>query len=342
MRVRNLLCLVALSLIASVATPGSLMAQAKKSPTTDKKGTTVPADPKKNPAAASKPAASTAKDGALEMILPTPDGWQIHCTWFESTAGRESACAILLTSTDGVPGKDARNRRVWQPTAIALQKAGFAVMTVDLRKHGDSIPVSPTGEPIPMKISNADYPLMASSDLETVKAFLMEQHKAETLNIRKLAIVAMGSSAMVASAFTIEDWAKTPYPDAPTVDQRTPRGQDVRSLIMYSPNTTVRGLNTSALLKTLKGLPVPVYIVAAKDNKEDARNADKVLKAVELKGDQFKDTRKLLLTPGQTHAEAYLEGQLATATQKDIVDFLTKNVKELEFPWTDRTDRRTK
>jgi predicted alpha/beta hydrolase len=339
---RKPLCLLACFVFACLINQASLVAQAKKTQGAEKKNSATTSDPSKTPAKPGTPAQTANKDGTIDMVLPTPDGWQIHCTWFESAAGRESACAILLTATDGLAEKDARNRRVWQPTALALQKAGFAVITVDLRKHGDSIPTSPTGEPLTMKISNADYPLMASSDLETVKAFLMEQHKAEKLNIRKLGIVAMGSSAMVAAAFTIEDWAKTPYPDAPTIDQRTPRGQDVRSLIMYSPNTTVRGLNTTALLKTLKGIPVPVYVVAAKDNKEDARNADKVFKAVELKGDQFKDTRKLLLTNGQTHAEAYLEGQLATATQKDIIDFLTRNVKDLEVPWIDRTDRRTK
>lgn len=342
MTARKPLCLFACVVFACVFNQATAVAQAKKAPEPGKKNAVATGDAAKAPAKPGTPAQAANKDGTIDVVLPTPDGWQIHCTWFESAAGRESACAILLTATDGLGEKDARNRRVWQPTALALQKAGFAVITVDLRKHGDSIPVSPTGEPLAMKISNADYPLMASSDLETVKAFLMEQHKAEMLNIRKLSIVAMGSSALVATAFTIEDWAKTPYPDAPTIDQRTPRGQDVRSLIMYSPNTTVRGLNTTALLKTLKGLPVPVYVIAAKDNKDDARHADKVFKAIELKGDQFKDSRKLLLTPGQTHAEAYLEGQLAAATQKDIIDFLTRNVKDLEAPWTDRTDRRTK
>ena len=63
---------------------------------------------------------------------------------------------------------------------------------------------------------------------------------------------------------------------------------------------------------------------------------------LELKGEQFKESRKILLTSTATHAEAFLEGNLAATTQKDIIDFLTKNVKDLEMPWRDRTDRRSK
>jgi hypothetical protein len=50
----------------------------------------------------------------------------------------------------------------------------------------------------------------------------------------------------------------------------------------------------------------------------------------------------MLLTSTPTHAEAFLDGTLAATTQKDIVDFLTKNAKDLELPWRDRTDRRSK
>ena len=308
----------------------------------DKAGKTpANADAKKGQPAAQ--VRTTGQDGVQELVLPTVDGWGLHATWYPATGGRESAVVILLTSTDGSENKDARNRRVWQPIATELQKAGMAVMAVDLRKHGDSIPAAAAGTDAPaLKTLPADYALMAGNDLEAVKYFLMEQHRTEKLNIRKLGIVSMGSSAMVAAAFTIADWAKTPFPDAATVEMRTPRGQDVRSLIMYSPNSSVKGINSTAVLKTLKGLPVPVYVVAAKDNKDDVRNAEKVFQAVELKGEQFKDSRKILLAPGTAHAEAFLENRLAEATTKDIIDFLSKNLVALDAPWRDRTDRRTK
>ncbi|MFO0060686.1 MAG: alpha/beta hydrolase [Planctomyces sp.] len=332
---------VAFLITCQLAASPSAHAQAKTPPAKNQKDAKADSDSKKSPTGTPL-SKSAAKDGVQDLVLPTPDGWQIHCTYYESPAGRESACVIMLNSTDGVVAKDTRNRRFFQPTAVALQKAGFAVITADLRKHGDSVPMSPTGEPLPVKIGPADYALMASGDLESIKAFLMEQHRTEKLNIRKLSIVAFGSSCMVAAAFTVEDWAKTPYPDAPTLDQRTPRGQDVRALVMYSPNASVKGINTAGILKTVKGLAVPIYVVAGGANKTDKADAEKVFKGIELKGEQFKESRKMLLTSTPTHAEAFLEGSLAATTQKDIIDFLTKNAKDLELPWRDRTDRRSK
>jgi hypothetical protein len=61
------------------------------------------------------------------------------------------------------------------------------------------------------------------------------------------------------------EMGKEPYPDAPTLDTRTPRGQDVQSSIMYSPSTSVRGINATGILNSLKALPVSVYVVASKD-----------------------------------------------------------------------------
>lgn len=341
---RMLLCPVLLSAAAiffAAPTAAQQKTPGKNAPAEKGAKTPAAADAKKGPAAAQ--VRTTGQDGVQDLVLPTVDGWGLHATWYPATGGRESPVVILLTSTDGAENKDARNRRVWQPIGTELQKAGFAVIAVDLRKHGDSIPAAAAGADAPaLKTLPADYALMAGNDLEAVKYFLMEQHRTEKLNIRKLSIVAFGSSCMVAAAFTVEDWAKTPYPDAPTLDQRTPRGQDVRALVMYSPNASVKGINTAGILKTVKGLAVPIYVVAGGGNKTDKADAEKVFKGIELKGEQFKESRKMLLTSTPTHAEAFLEGSLAATTQKDIIDFLTKNAKDLELPWRDRTDRRSK
>lgn len=286
-----------------------------------------------------KSAPASGKGEPKDVTLRTSDGWQIQTTYFESPAGKESPAVILLTGTEGPDKTGARNRRVWQPAAQALQKSGFAVVTVDLRKHGDSIPAATGSESTPIKASADDYTLMAAADLEAVKAFLMEEHAAERLNIRKLGIVSMGSSSMVAAAFAVADWAKPPYPDAPTLAARTPRGQDVRALIMYSPTTSVKGLNSNLILKNLKPLQVAVYIVASKDNKDDARHADKLFKAVELKEEQFKEFRKTTMVAGAIRSEGFLEGRFAEPTNKDITEFLTKSLKELDAPWMSRKSR---
>ena len=272
-----------------------------------------------------------------EEILAASDGWQIHTTYYESAAGKESPVIILLAGAEGPDKKDPRKRRVWQNAAVALQKSGFAVLAVDLRKHGDSLPEGTA--PVSLKMTAGEYVVMATFDIDAVKTFLLSEHQNEKLNIRKTGIVAVGSSAMVAAAATVADWEKKPYPDGPTLETSTPRGQDVRALIMYSPNSSVKGINSNTVMKAIKALPIAVHVIASKDVKDDARNADRIYKAVEIKGEKFKDARKHTIVAGELTAEGFLEGRFADPTNKDITEFLTKNLKELDMPWTSRKSR---
>ena len=286
-----------------------------------------------------KPATTGSSDAGTVVPLNAA-GWPIATTYFESQSGKESPVIILLTSTEGSDKVDARNRLIWQSTALALQKSGFAVITADLRKHGESIPPVAEGkESSVLKMNAEDYPLMVAADMEAIKAFLVAEHTAEKLNVRKLGIVSMGSSSMVAAAFAVADWDKKPYPDGPTPQTSTPRGQDVRALICYSPATTVKGINSTAILKAIKPLPIAVYVIAAKENKEDVKNAEKFFKAVDPKDAAYAEVRKLVIAPGNIRAERFLEAKVDEAN-KDITDFMTKNLKQLEMPWVSRKDRR--
>jgi len=277
--------------------------------------------------------------GVREEKLAAGDGWPIHATYYESAGGKESPAVILLAGAEGVDKKDARNRRVWQNTALGLQKSGFAVIAVDLRKHGDSIPDQPEGQPSAIKMAANDYVLMANLDLEAVKEFLLLEHKGEKLNIRKTGIVAVGSSAMVAASFAAADWVRKPYPDGPTPDSSTPRGQDIRSMILYSPGGNVKGLNSNSIMKALSGREIAIQIVASKDVKEDFKNAEKIYKSVESKNELYKDGRKLTTAAGDITAEGFLEGRFAEPTNKDITEFLTKSLTELDMPWASRKSR---
>jgi hypothetical protein len=87
-----------------------------------------------------KKSATPGSSDAGTVVPLNAAGWPIVTTYFESQSGKESPVIILLTSTEGSDKVDARNRLIWQSTALALQKSGFAVITADLRKHGESIP----------------------------------------------------------------------------------------------------------------------------------------------------------------------------------------------------------
>lgn len=289
---------------------------------------------------AQAPRPADKKQAGTDQILPSRgDGWPIHVTYYEATAGKESPVAVLIPGAEGPEVKDARTRRVFEKTALELQKNGFAVVTVDLRKHGDSVPATDVAGTAAARLGAADYTLMAASDLEAVKDFLLKEHQNEKLNVRKLGIVAVGSSAMVATAFTVADWEKTPYPDAPTLAMRTPRGQDVRALMLISPKASVKGLNSNNVLRSLRGLLVAVHVLASSSVKSEARDAEKIFKAVELKPGEPSDVRKTTMAPMEISAERFLEGKEADTTNKLIVDFLNQNVKNLDEPWRSRKSR---
>ncbi len=292
------------------------------------------------PASAQAPkAAQGGKELGRTMVL-TSSGWPIHATYFEATpSSKEAPVVILIPGAEGQGVKDARNRRVWEKTATELQRKGYAVVTVDLRKHGDSLPAEEAANSPALRPATGDYELMAGSDLEAVKDFLLAEHENGRLNVRKLGIVSVGSSTMVAAAFTIGDWSKKPFEDAPTPALKTPRGQDVRALMMISPKATVKGLNTTAVLRTVKTLPVAVNILASSSNKQEARDAEKVFKAVDLKLEGAKDARKLTLVPVDASAERFLEGKEAETTGKLISEFLDVHLKALPEPWRTRKSK---
>lgn len=220
--------------------------------------------------------ASKAKKAAFEeKTLTTRDGVPLHCTYFPSAAGKNAPVAILLHGKNG-------NRLVWQTGsgnipgfAQALQGNDFAVMTVDLRGHGQNIAAA--GAPAANKKADQvrfvarDYQNMAAFDLDAVKRFLLDEHEKGQLNINKLAIVSADFSTAVAMTYFDIDWSKEPYDDAPVPAQRTPRGQDVRALILLSPESSVPGLVTTGAaqrIRALKGFVNVMIGVGTKDNQD--------------------------------------------------------------------------
>ena len=76
--------------------------------------------------------------------LTTGDGWPIQISYFPSTRGKEAPCVILVPGCEGY--EKSRTRKAWSELAGFLQKNGYAVVTVDLRKHGDSVPLGDDGK----------------------------------------------------------------------------------------------------------------------------------------------------------------------------------------------------
>ena len=182
--------------------------------------------------------------GPEDVTFRTKDQKLLAGTYYASNQGKEAPVVVLLHMKGG-------NRLVWRILAPKLQQQGFAVITVDLRGHGQSKGGSSTtakkkatkkkskGKSKRRNVEDVnlrpqDYHAMVRLDLEAVKKFIYEQHQEQKLNMRKMGIVAAGMSSAVAVNFAARDWNKEPYEDG-LGSARTPRGQDVRALVLLSP-----------------------------------------------------------------------------------------------------------
>ncbi len=282
-------------------------------------------------------------DVGRQRTLTTADGWPIHINYYESTGGKESPVVILFP---GVEGKEeSMTRKVWNGAATALHKKGFAVVTADLRKHGDSLPEMEDSVLARLtKVSGNDYILMATQDLEAIKTFLLQEHQNEKLNIRKLGIATAGSGGLVAAKFAEFDWSKKPWPDNAIMSARTPKGQDVRALFFLSPASTVRGINSTSTIRVVASYPIAAHIWFNPGMKKEKAAAEKLFRYLKLKDSAaVGDVRKLNEGPddesGKYSGEGMLQDKAAPIMEKNLTEFFTKNLKELESPWKSRKSR---
>ena len=283
-----------------------------------------------------------AQKGADTTAVPlksAADGLPLMATYLPASAGvegpiNEAPVLILLHGANG-------DRLVWEkkpttidkkPLARVLNDEGFAVLTLDLRGHGES--------PLPggRGVRNNDYEAMLG-DIEAAKRFLMEEHEAERLNINKLGIVAADDSAALAMAYAKLDWEKPDYDDAPVPSQRTPRGRDVRALVLLSPSDTagrVRLLTGLTLVRE-PSLQIATLVLYGKDDPRDDGLSDKIGR--QLRADDDPKDRYMVF-PYPTRARGTdLIGDPNVQGERAVVGFLSDFLKTVESPWVTRKSR---
>ncbi|MBC8115484.1 MAG: alpha/beta fold hydrolase [Candidatus Saccharimonas sp.] len=268
-----------------------------------------------------------------DKSLFAKDGAEIKVTYFKSNVGQDAAVVVMLHGKGG-------SRLIWKAYAEALQKADFAVITVDLRGYGESTG-GPGGTGGGKKSDTSapkakDYVNMVGLDMEAVKKFLFDEHQKKQLNMNKMGIVATDMSTPVAIAYTEFDWEKKPYDDAPTLAQGTPRGQDVQALVLLSPEATAPGLNVSKSLAVIRVLARPVLLGVGSKNKSDLTAANKMYDLLAPKKEE------------QAHIEIQrydtpLEGTNLLGknfgVEKQMFDFLNKHLKDYKSEWRDRRNK---
>lgn len=293
--------------------------------------------------ASSLPAQQNAKKTVEEKTLITGDRWPIHITYFQSALGKDAPVVVLLHSK-------GRNRLVWRADsgspsdkkdfAQRLQDEGYAVITVDLRKHGQS---KGLGEETaggeqgggPLDLKPGDYRRMILQDLEAVKGFIYEEHQKQHLNMRRMGIVAAEMSVPLAVNYALVDWLKRPYDDAPTLAAKTPRGQDVRALVLLSPEENLPGLRAGPALMRLRNPAWGIAILIGYGDKDPEVSATARSMYERLTGISANKKRVYLQSYGVKIQGTDLLGK-RLHVEEHILGFLKKHLMELPDPWKDR------
>ncbi len=266
-----------------------------------------------------------------DKTLYAKDGVEIKITYFKSTAGQDAAVVVMLHGKGGT-------RQIWKSHAEGFQKNDFAVVTVDLRGHGESV-IEKSGSSTGKKGDTGspkarDYAAMVAGDMEAVKKFLFEEHQKKQLNMNKMGIIAADMSTPVAIAYMELDWEKKPHEDAPTLALGTPRGQDVQALVLLSPETTAPGVNVTKSLSYIRVLNRSVMLGVGSKNKVDLTAANKMYELLAPKKEEYIEIKRY---------DTPLEGTNLLGkdfgVEKDMLDFLNKHLKDHKSMWRDRRSK---
>ncbi len=272
------------------------------------------------------------KPAGEDRTLVSKSGNPVKITYFRSSSGPQASVVMLL---HGIAG----NRLVWKDFATRLQQDyDYAVVTVDLNR-AEKAAVGGK-KPEAAAPTRAEYQVMVADDVETVKRFLLEEHQKEMLNVSKLAIVGADFSAAVAIAYADFDWNKKRYDDAPTFAQMTPRGEDVRALILLSPEEKAPGLTINQSLTRLRARGVQVLIGVGKDDRQYAANARKVYEHLAPKKEVDPEQQYVYLVEydGKLRGTDLLNRK-DQKLETNMINFLEKHVKPLPIEWRDRRSR---
>ena len=271
-----------------------------------------------------------------------PDAFPIRFSYYPASAEKnpdglsDAGVVILLHGDKGSRiNWDKGSAPANQPTFPAvLQEQGYAVVTVDLRKHGQSVVEGREDPLLP-----DDYAKMAAGDLKAVKDFLQKEHQDKKLNMGKMAIIGAGFSAPVAVACAEFDWLQKPYDDHPIPAQRTPRGQDVKAVILLSPDAAAGRLQTNRSLVYLNRQNLAFQFIVGKQDAADkgaAKNCYKACGGGTKKG----EGRVELIEPDMKDRGTDLLGKSPPLVEVPMLKFLDTHLKKLTtVPWVDRRSR---
>ena len=184
---------------------------------------------------------SSSRNGQTVTFI-TDDGVSIVGTYYAPSSGlKDSTPTIILLH---MLGKD---RSIWNTFASALSHKGYAVLSIDLRGHGESIKQSSSTVSYQSFTEN-DFNKM-TLDVKAAKQFLIEQKNA---NPDRMAVIGASIGANIALNY------------AATLDPT------IKTVILLSPGLNYRGVATSDTITKYKN---PIYIAATEGDSESAKDS---------------------------------------------------------------------
>jgi len=275
----------------------------------------------------------------------TKDGLVLRYTYYPGRGDNKTVPIILLHGFK-------EQRGVYDAFASYLQRQGHAVIVPDLRGHGDSTRFADTEKPAlddPDRLKSTDFVGMNLYDLEAIKKILVDKHNEGELNIELLCVMAADVSTIVAVNWAVQDWS---WPQLPSIKQ----GQDVKALVLLSPERSFKGYNcTRALATDLMRAKFPtklsILIAVGQKNPEERREARNLFNQLEraypkpelpadpTPEDRFKE-QFLFWAPANTDLQGtdLLDSRLELGVAEFIADFVKYRLAETvdKYPWRER------
>lgn len=268
---------------------------------------------------------------AEDIDLTTKDGVLLRCTYYPGTNGKETVPIIMLHKYDeGV-------RQDFDGFATYLQhEKGHAIIVPDLRGHGDSRTRDMSKVEIDgKKMKQQEFLAIVDKggDLETVKSFLVEKHNAQELNIDRLCVIGAEMGATAAVAWAALDWS---WPAFSTGKQ----GQDVKALILLSPEENFKGLKVADAFKMpAVRTQIAVYIAVGDRDSKAFKTANRIhqsLKKYHKEPEDPEDATLYLLRMDTTLQGTDMLNEPSLDLQKGIAAFIDFRLVEGRYPWKER------
>lgn len=272
------------------------------------------------------------KDPRLEprpVTLKTKDGMELRAFYFPSDKEKAATTVLLVHEWKGQASP-------YYKLVLALNKAGCAVIAPDYRGHGGSKEyVNLRGDKAeldPEKMSRQEVEAIVAMDLEKTKGFLKDENNEGYLNLNSLVVIGVGEGCILGNLWAMRDWS---FPSLGRVKQ----GQDVKGLVMISPEKQLKGLPIEPSFNDPNLLQLPILIVAGEDSREasEARRMATRIEARKKRAGRGEVNGLRVEMLDSDLSNAPLVTGVAEAIPA-IVSFVTTEVKgdDPKNPWVER------